>query len=104
MLEVTPNAIKHLREASQRHGPEVGPIPRFARQAGQLKLGFALKPQPGDKVVDAGGMELFVAADIVHQLDAAIIDVRREDDGKGFLVLRRQRGTEGRDDTRAAHV
>ena len=103
MLQLTTDATKHLREASQRRDATGGQIPRFARQSGQIKLGFASSPEPGDKVVETSGMRLFVADDIASKLDVAIIDVRREQEGGEVLVLRRQKDSsqEGRT---AAHV
>lgn len=91
MLQLTTDATNHLRNAGERRDAMGGQVPRFARQSGQVKLGFASTPEPGDKVVEASGMRLFVANDIADKLDAAIIDVRREEDGAEVLVLRRQK-------------
>lgn len=102
MLRLTADATKHLRDASERREPAGGRIPRFARQSGQLKLGFASTPEPGDKVVETSGMRLFVAEEIAGKLDVAIIDVRREPDGNETLVLRRQK--DSAPEGRAAHV
>jgi Fe-S cluster assembly iron-binding protein IscA len=103
MLELTRDATKHLRDASERRDAMSGQIPRFARQSGQIKLGFASTPEPGDKVVETSGIRLLVAKDIADTLDAAIIDVRREQDGDEVLVLRRQEDS-SQEGTKAAHV
>jgi Fe-S cluster assembly iron-binding protein IscA len=103
MLRLTTDATKHLLVASERRDAPGGRIPRFARQSGQIKLGFASTPEPGDKVVETSGMRLFVAKDVADKLDAAIIDVRHEQDGDEVLVLRRSKDG-SQEGTRAAHV
>ena len=103
MLRLTADATKHLRDASGRREGPGDRIPRFARQSGQIKLGFASTPEPGDKVVETSGMRLFLAEDIADKLDAAIIDVRHEQDGGEVLVLRRQKDST-QEGTKAAHV
>jgi Fe-S cluster assembly iron-binding protein IscA len=90
MLQLTTDATNHLRAASARR-VDGDRTPRFARQSGQIKLGFASSPEPGDAVVEAAGMQLFVAKDIANTLEAAVVDVQ-ERDGKRVLVLRRQGG------------
>jgi Fe-S cluster assembly iron-binding protein IscA len=103
MLQLTTDATKHLRDASERRDAMGGQIPRFARQSGQIKLGFASTPEPGDKVVETSGMRLLVAEGIADKLDAAIIDIRREQDGDEVLVLRRQKDS-SQEGTKAANV
>lgn len=103
MLRLTADATKHLRDASERREARGDRIPRFARQSGQIKLGFASTPEPGDKVVETSGMRLFVAEDIAGKLDAAVIDVRHEPDGNQTLVLRRQKDST-HEGNRAAHL
>ena len=104
MLQLTTGAANHLRSATERRDTTGGRTPRFARESGQIKLGFAPTPAPGETVMEISGIRLFVAEDIADKLEAAIIDVRREQDGKQVLVLRRQEDAKGQEDTKAAHV
>jgi hypothetical protein len=90
MLQLTADATNHLIAAGDRRDSGER-TPRFARQSGQIKLGFASSPEAGDAVVEAAGMQLFIAGDIAETLDAAVVDVQ-ERDGRRVLVLRRQEG------------
>jgi Fe-S cluster assembly iron-binding protein IscA len=95
MLQLTTDATNHLRAASARRD-NGDRTPRFARRSGQIKLGFASSPEPGDAIVETSGMQLFIAKDIADTLDAAVVDVQ-ERDGKRVLVMRRQGGEGQRD-------
>lgn len=103
MLELTTDATKHLLDASARRTDTSGRIPRFARQSGQIKLGFVSAPEPGDKVIVAAGVKVVVAKDLMDKLDRSVIDVRREQDGDEVLVLRRQNDG-SHEGTKAGHV
>ena len=104
MLQLTMGAANHLKRASEQRDTTGGRTPRFARESGQIKLGFAPRPAPGDKVIETSGIRLFVAEDIADKLEAGLIDVRREDDGKQVLVLRRQEDAKGQGETKTAHL
>lgn len=89
MLELTPNAKQHLRAARARRDDDRDP--KLVRRAGNVMLGFALSPAPGDAVVRDSGMDVFVSKDLAPRLDAAILDAQVRD-GKRVLVLRRKDG------------
>lgn len=92
MFRMTTGAADHLKSIAQRREDLRGRTPRLARDSGQLRLGYAEASKPGDKVVEASGVKLFVAPDVTDDLDTATIDVRRESDGKEALVLRNDAG------------
>lgn len=73
-LEVTPRAIEVLRRAltAGRLDPSKAGI-RISVAKGQrgseLRTGFAEKAEPGEAIVEAGGIRLFVAPDVAGTLD-----------------------------------
>jgi Fe-S cluster assembly iron-binding protein IscA len=91
MIQITPQAVQHLLHLRKERGFRDADGARFVRNAGRLGVTFTPAPENGDRVVDAGGMSLFVAPDIADRLDQSVVDARRED-GRTLLVARPRRG------------
>jgi Fe-S cluster assembly iron-binding protein IscA len=87
-LEVTPRAIEVLRRALDvgRMDPgRVGVRISVVRgpRGDEVRTGFAEEPDPGEQIVEAGGVRLFADADLVVR--GATIDVADEHD---LLIVR----------------
>ncbi len=88
MLQVTPEAAKHLLRLRQERGFLPTTAPRFARGgAARVGVTFVDGPEPDDRVVDGTQIPVYVAADIADALDSSVVDARSKE-GKTVLVLR----------------
>jgi Fe-S cluster assembly iron-binding protein IscA len=93
MLRITTEAANHLQNVRRERGVDAGEGVRFVSAGGRVGLTFAPAPSPGDKVVDAGEMKVYVAADVVPLLDRTIIDARAEDGSTGLVIRRKTAAT-----------
>lgn len=87
-IVVTPRAVDVLRralDAGRMDPARVGIRVSLARgmRGSEVRTGFAEEPEPGDETVDAGGIRLFIPAEIVA--GEAVLDVADEHDR---IVLR----------------
>ena len=92
MVQLTPQAAQHLSETrSQRgHSQEAGV--RFVPNGSAVGLTFSDQPEPGDSVVMAADLPVYIAPEVAEKLHDSTIDVA-ESDGKKKLYVRRSRTT-----------
>ena len=86
MLQITPQAISHLIETRDKKGldPEVGA--RFAPSSRGISVSYGRAPQPQDKKIDGGDIDIYVADSIAEKFDQAIIDVVNRDEEKALVI------------------
>jgi hypothetical protein len=89
MLRVTSEANDYLRQVREARGFEPTAGARFVRSPGGIGLTFASAPAPGDQILTAKELPLYIPDDLAAALAWAIIDVTREN-GNPKLVLRPQ--------------
>jgi Fe-S cluster assembly iron-binding protein IscA len=87
-IVVTPRAVDVLKralEAGRMDPARVGVRVSLARgmRGSEVRTGFAEAPEPGDETLDAGGIRLFIPAEIAA--GDSVIDVADEHDR---IVLR----------------
>ncbi|MFY9586194.1 MAG: hypothetical protein WAT66_01925 [Actinomycetota bacterium] len=75
-VEITPRAIEVLRralEAARLAPSDAGIQVTLARslRGPELRTGFAEQAEPGEETIEAGGIRLFVGAEISGILDVA---------------------------------
>ena len=89
MLQVTPQATRHLLRLRAERGVDASQGVRLVRKGARIGLTFTPKPEPDDEVADGRGIAIYVAPDVAAAIDESVIDAR-EEDGKTALVLRQQ--------------
>jgi Fe-S cluster assembly iron-binding protein IscA len=89
MIRVTSHANKYLRQVREAKGIESTAGARFVRSPGGIGVTFATAPAPGDQVVGAKDLTLYIPDDLAAALANSIIDVSSEN-GNSRLVLRPQ--------------
>jgi Fe-S cluster assembly iron-binding protein IscA len=89
MVQVTKEAAKHLVRVRGERGFDRSDGARFLKRGVGVGLTFSKKPQPGDRVIEANGVPVFVAADVARKLDRGVIDVGSKD-GKTALYFKRR--------------
>ncbi|HTK44570.1 MAG TPA: hypothetical protein VL749_04355 [Patescibacteria group bacterium] len=87
MLELTAEASRHLVQVrgERGHGPTAGA--RFVPTAGGVGLTFSSAPEPGDRVVEADGIAIYLAPEVADKLDGGTVDVG-DKGGKAALYFR----------------
>ena len=93
MLQVTDDAVSAFDEILQREDAR-GSAVRLAPVTGDAgKSEIAVQtvegPREGDAVVEASGLDVFLAEDLVEPLEAAVLDAEETERGTK-LVLRAQ--------------
>jgi Fe-S cluster assembly iron-binding protein IscA len=89
MLQITPQAERHLLQLRVDRGFDEKHGARFMTNGGTVRMTFAPAPKPEDQVVTGADLLIYVAPDAAAALDEATIDAKPED-GKTVLVIRRQ--------------
>lgn len=87
MIQVTPLAAKHLVEVRNGRGFGRTAGARFLPQGHGVGMSFARVPEPGDTVIAAIGIDIFIAQELASKLEGSTIDISATD-GKTDLVLR----------------
>lgn len=95
MLQITPQAEKHLIDLRVERGFDDKDGVRFMTSAGGVGLTFTAAPDPNDRVVEGANLPVYIAPEAVAALEEATIDSKTED-GKTVLIIRRQRRRESR--------
>jgi hypothetical protein len=90
MVQVTSDATRHLLRVREERGFKDSDGARFVRNAGRVGLTFAGSPGADDRVIEAGGIDIYLSPDVAEALKSAVIDARAED-GKTVLVFRATR-------------
>lgn len=90
MLQITSKATTYLQRVRTERGLKPTNGARFVHRNGRVALTFAPAPQPGDRVVPATGISVYVASEVADKLDRSLIDVRRRQDKLGLTILRRE--------------
>lgn len=88
MLQLTPEATRHLVRVRRERGVDDQAGVRFVPRGTGVGLTFSAAPKPDDRVIDDPEISVFIAPEVVDALDASVIDARNED-GKSVLVIRR---------------
>jgi Fe-S cluster assembly iron-binding protein IscA len=89
MLQLTPEATRHLVRVRRQRGLDDQRGARFVSKGPSVGLTFASGPEPGDRVIEQEAIAVFVASEVADALDRSVLDARLEQ-GKSVLVLRRQ--------------
>ena len=87
MLHVTQEASKHLARVRNERGHGRSAGARFVQSGTGVGLTFAKAPEPGDRVVEADGITLYLSPEVADKLDGGTIDVGAKG-GKTALYLR----------------
>lgn len=89
MLQITPQAERHLLRLRDERGYDDKHGVRFLTTSGSVGLTFAATAKPDDRVIEGTKLPIYVAMEAVAALDEATIDAKAEGD-KTVLVIRRQ--------------
>lgn len=89
MLQVSPEAVAHLKALRETRGGEEKAV-RVSRVAGRLRLSWVPEPRATDVVVKEGDLRVCVAKDVAGGVADPVIDVTRRV-GKRRLVFRPQK-------------
>lgn len=87
MIHVTARAAQHLIGVRARRGFSQDAGARFIRVSNGVGMSFLGAPRPGDDVLSAHGIDLYVGPDVARKLEGSTLDVR-ERDGRADLILR----------------
>lgn len=89
MLQITPQAERHLLRLRDERGIDAKHGVRFLTTSGSVGMTFAATPKPDDRKVEGTDLPIYVAKDALAALDEATIDAKPEGE-KTVLVIRRQ--------------
>ncbi len=89
MIQLTPEAARHLVKLRRERGIDEKNAARLVRNADRVSLAFAPKAEPGDRPLHAGEIDVFISPDLAVKLDGAIVDARTAD-GRVALIVRRK--------------
>jgi Fe-S cluster assembly iron-binding protein IscA len=87
MVQVTPQAAQHLSQVRNQRGLSRSAGVRFVPNGSGIGITFSPEPEPGDSVIMAPDLPVYLAAEVATRLEKATIDVA-ENDGKTKLVVR----------------
>ena len=88
MLQITPDAIRHLHDVrASRNAPEETGA-RFFAESGHIRLRVSASPEEGDRIYEQEGVRVYVDPALTERLTGSVIDIR-SDDGDAKLVVRR---------------
>lgn len=90
MVQMTPQAVRHLSETRNRRGFSREAGVRFVPHGHAVGLTFSGQPKPGDSVSMSADLPVYVAPEVAEKLQESTIDVV-ETDGKMKLYLRPSR-------------
>jgi Fe-S cluster assembly iron-binding protein IscA len=90
MVQVTPQAVRHLTETRNQRGFSRKAGVRFVPHGHAVGLTFSGKPKPGDSVSMASDLPVYIAPEVAEKLHESTIDVV-ETDGKMRVYLRPSR-------------
>ena len=90
MPAISARAVRRLIEDRKRRGLPDTYEPRLTRKDGKVVLGFTKEPGADDQVAAGRGIRLYMAPDVVRDLDHTVVDVQ-ERDGRERLMLVRNR-------------
>jgi Fe-S cluster assembly iron-binding protein IscA len=88
MLQLTPEAAKHLRSVRDGRGLSPDHAVRFIRNGAGVGLTFGSTPEPGDRLIEGAGVQAFLSSEAAQLLDGTVIDARPQG-GETVLVIRR---------------
>jgi Fe-S cluster assembly iron-binding protein IscA len=88
MVRLTKDALTHLVAIRGQRGLGRELAARFIKRGPGLGLSFSKAPEPGDRIVPADGITVYLAADVAERLDAGVIDVG-DKNGKTALFFRK---------------
>jgi len=87
MVMVTPQAARHLAGVRSERGLSRQAGVRFRPQRRGVGITFSRSPEPGDTVIAATGIEIYIAPELSAKLQGSTIDVA-EKGGRTDIVLR----------------
>jgi Fe-S cluster assembly iron-binding protein IscA len=87
MLQLTPEATSHLVRVRGERGLGQKTGARFVENGPGVGLTFASRPEPGDRVVEADGIAIYLAPEVADKLDGGTVDVG-DKNGKTALYFR----------------
>jgi Fe-S cluster assembly iron-binding protein IscA len=87
MIEVTKQAAEYLAAMRSEHDLGTNSGVRFVPNGSGIGITLTTTPEPGDKVVMAPGIPVYVAAAVAARIDGSTIDAA-DRDGKTKLVVR----------------
>ena len=89
MLQLTTDARDHLARVRRERRKEAASARFVPSPSGRgVSLTFAAKPDDGDKVLHADGMQVFVASAVADRLGRSVIDVGVGKNGAPCLILK----------------
>ncbi len=91
MLELTAKATQHLLSVRSQRGHGADAAARFIQRGNGVGLTFATEPRPGDAVVEADGISVYVAAEVADRFEAGVIDVGDKGGTPALFFSRRAR-------------
>ena len=89
MIQLTPEAARHLVKLRRERGIDEKNAARLVRNADRISLAFAPKAEPGDSPLHSGEIDVFISPDLAARLDGAIVDARTAD-GRVALIVRQK--------------
>lgn len=80
-VRITPEAVAVIRRSLELAGADGGEVGvRLRRAGGAVRPRFAPDPEPGDEVVEADGVRVFVAAALLEEAEHLEVGVSDEHD------------------------
>ncbi len=93
MLTLTDNATTAVRDLTTRAGlPDTAGlrIAESTQQAGSFELALVTEPVPGDDVIEADGVTVFVDPSTAETLAGLQLDAQLAEEGPGFTLAPQQ--------------
>ena len=90
MVQVTPQAVRHLSKTRNQRDLSRKAGVRFVSHGSAVGLTFSGQPKPGDSVSMVADLPVYIAPEVAEQLAGSTIDVA-ERDGKMKVLIRSSR-------------
>ena len=90
MVQLTPQAARHLSETRNERGLSRNAGVRFVPHGFAVGVTFSGQAEPGDSVVTAADLDVYMAPEVAEKLHDSTIDVA-ESNGKMTLYVRPSR-------------
>ncbi len=90
MLTLTEEGMKAIRTLTSRPGLTGESGLRIVSQdgAGALALSVSAAPEPGDEIIEAGDVRVFLQPDAAAMLKGATLTARIEEDGETIFQIK----------------